>query len=86
MRAFGNYLSEEMEVHVFCDGDQTFTETLSDNLIVHYSKSKTILDRIKSSSKDGKLIHNAKTLLRIILMKVIKNPMLKWVLACGKEL
>lgn len=79
MKAFANYLSQEYEVHVFCDGNESKSELINNTIWVHHTKNVTIFDVIKSSSKDGKVIHKMKTAIRIILSKIIKNPMNSWV-------
>lgn len=79
MRAFATYLSEKYEVHVFCDGEKDSIVQESDSCIVHYQQNKTILDWVKSSRTDHSLVHKAKTAIRIVLNKVIKDPMKSWV-------
>ncbi len=78
MRAFGNYLSEDFQVHVFCDGLETKTEVISQNLIVHYVQSKNFLDKLKSNPSDSKIVHNIKTALKILATKIWTQPLKKW--------
>jgi glycosyltransferase involved in cell wall biosynthesis len=78
MKAFAQYLSSDFEVHVFCEGQENKTEQVSKQLIVRYTEGNNVLDRLKSNPKDGKIWHNAKTVLRIIASKIWTNPLSKW--------
>lgn len=78
MKAIARYLSIDFEIHVFCEGQENKTEKINDKLIVHYTEGKNVLDKLKSNPKDGKLLHNGKTLLRIIASKIWTNPLNKW--------
>jgi glycosyltransferase involved in cell wall biosynthesis len=78
MKAFARYLSEDFEIHVFCEGAENKIEVVNERLIVHYFESKNFLDKLKSNPKDGKLLHNGKTLLRIVASKIWTDPLKKW--------
>lgn len=78
MNAFANYLSEDFEVEVFCLGNTEESITKSEKLSVHYLRTNKLYQQLKSNQKDSKIIHNCKTLFRIFLKKVIKNPLKDW--------
>lgn len=78
MLAFSEYLSEFYEVEIFCLGPKNETSTWTDHVMVHYSPSNQLFEKIQSSQTDGPLKHKLKTALRIVLSKVIKNPLAKW--------
>ena len=78
MDSFANYLSEDFEVEVFCLGNINETITKSEKLRVHYLRTNKLYQQLKSNQKDPKIIHNFKTLLRILLKKAIKNPLKNW--------
>ena len=78
MDSFANYLSEDFTVEVFCLGDKKETIKKSKSLIVHYITSNNLFNKLKSNQKDFKIIHNFKTVLRILLKKVIKSPLNSW--------
>ena len=66
MDSFANYLSEDFTVEVFCLGDKKETIKKSKSLIVHYITSNNLFNKLKSNQKDFKIIHNFKTVLRIL--------------------
>lgn len=86
MNAFVKYLSEQYIVEVFCLGDEKKTITKGENIIVHYSTSTKIFDRLKSKPSDNKWIHNTKTVLRILTKYLVKNPMSKWLKMTNNQL
>jgi glycosyltransferase involved in cell wall biosynthesis len=78
MNAFANYLSEKFEVEVFCLGKQNETVSLNSNLKVHYTPSNRLFELLKSNTKDNKIVHNGKTALRVLLKKIVSNPLNSW--------
>jgi len=78
MVAFAEYLSSDYEIEVFGLADNAATITWKNNVTVHYTPSSRLLTRLKSSQKDGRLKHKVKTLLRVIVGKIVKNPMNGW--------
>lgn len=78
MNAFANYLSEAFHVEVFCLGEKSEQIQKSENLTVHFSTSNKLFEKLKSNQSDNKLVHNAKTALRIGLKYIIKNPLDSW--------
>ena len=78
MKAFADFLSEDFEVEVFCL-DQSEKSITWNNLIqVHYSCSNQLFDRLKDKQSDGAFLHKLKVATRILLSKIIKNPLSKW--------
>ncbi len=78
MDSLSTYLSEDFEIEVFCLGDKKMTIQKSESLKVHYFKSNKLIGKLKSNQKDSNIIHNCKTILRILLKKIIKNPLNSW--------
>ena len=78
MNAFANYLSEEFQVEVFCLGEKSEKLQKTDQLTVHFSTSNKLFEKLKSNQADNKLVHNAKTALRIGLKYIVKNPLDSW--------
>jgi len=81
MNSFANYLSEDFEVEVFCLGNTEESITKSEKLSVHYLRTNKLYHQLKSNQRDSKIIHNCKTLFRILLGKTIKNPIKDWEIA-----
>jgi glycosyltransferase involved in cell wall biosynthesis len=78
MLAFAKFLSESFEVEVFCLSQEEKTIEWKSNIRVHYSASSEILERLKDKTTDGSFLHKIKVGTRIILSKVIPNPLAKW--------
>ena len=78
MNAFANYLSERFEVEVFCLGKQNVTIVVNSNLQVHYATSNKLFEKLKSNTADNKMIHNGKTLIRVLLKRIISKPLNSW--------
>jgi glycosyltransferase involved in cell wall biosynthesis len=78
MNAFANYLSEEFQVEVFCLGENSEKLQKTERLTVHFTTSNKLFEKLKSDQADNKLVHNAKTALRIGLKYIIKNPLDSW--------
>ena len=78
MNAFANYLSEEFQVEVFCLGEKSEKLQKTERLSVHFSTSNKLFEKLKSNQADNKLVHNAKTALRIGLKYIVKNPLDSW--------
>ncbi len=78
MLAFAEFLSETFEVEVFCLAQEEKTIEWKSNIRVHYSASSEILERLKDKTTDGAFLHKIKVGTRIILSKVIPNPLAKW--------
>ena len=78
MLAFAEFLSETFEVEVFCLAQEEKTIEWKPNIRVHYSASSELLERLKDKTSDGAFLHKIKVGTRIILSKVIPNPLTKW--------
>ena len=78
MLAFAEFLSESFEVEVFCLAQEEKTIEWKSNIRLHYSASSEILERLKDKTTDGFFLHKIKVGTRIILSKVIPNPLAKW--------
>jgi len=78
MNAFSKYLSQDFEVEVFCMAHYNKTVKINEKLIIHYFRSNKLFEKIKSNQLDYKIIHNIKTLIRIIIKKITPNPLLNW--------
>ena len=78
MNALANYLSEEFQVEVFCLGEKSEKLQKTERLSVHFSTSNKLFEKLKSNQADNKLVHNAKTALRIGLKYIVKNPLDSW--------
>jgi glycosyltransferase involved in cell wall biosynthesis len=78
MLAFAEFLSETFEVEVFCLAQEEKTIEWNNNIRVHYSASSEVLERLKDKTTDGAFLHKVKVATRIILSKVIPNPLVKW--------
>ena len=78
MDSFANYLSEDFEIEVFCLAEKMETIIKSSSLKAHYFTSNRLVNKLKSDQRDSKFIHKIKTLLRILLKKVVKNPLNSW--------
>lgn len=86
MEAFATYLSEDFEVEVFGLNDRVFSKQWQPTIHVHYASSNKLFERLKSKQEDGKLVHNLRTLCRVLLLKVVKDPMRKWQKLTYKQL
>jgi len=86
MNSFANYLSEDFEVEVFCLGNTEESITKSEKLSIHYLRTNKLYQHLKSNQRDSKIIHNCKTLFRILLSKVINNPLKNWEIATLSKL
>jgi hypothetical protein len=78
MLAFAEFLSEKFEVEVFCLAQEEKTIEWKPNIRVHYSTSSEVLERLKDKTSDGAFLHKIKVGTRIIISKVIPNPLTKW--------
>jgi len=78
MLAFAEFLSETFEVEVFCLAQEEKTIEWKPTISVHYSASSEILERLKDKTSDGAFLHKIKVGTRIVLSKVIPNPLAKW--------
>lgn len=78
MLAFVEYLSTDFELEVFCLDTKNHQVNWSENVTVHYSTSSTLFEKLKDLQSDGPLLHKIKVGTRILLSKVIKNPLIKW--------
>jgi len=86
MLAFVEYLSADFELEVFCLDATNHQVKWNDNVTVHYSTSSTLFEKLKDLQSDGPLLHKIKVGTRIILSKVIKNPLIKWQKASANKL
>lgn len=78
MLAFAEYLSESFEVHVFALDTTVSSKEWTSDCWVHYHASSQWMERLKDKQEDGPLKHKFKVVTRILLSKVVKNPMVKW--------
>lgn len=78
MLAFAEFLSETFEVDVFCLSQEEKTIVWKHNIQVYYSASNDLLEKLKDKTTDGTFLHKIKVGTRIILSKVIPNPLAKW--------
>jgi hypothetical protein len=78
MLAFAEFLSETFELEVFCLAQKEKTIKWKSNILVHYSASNEFLERLKDKTSDGAFLHKIKVGTRIVLSKVIPNPLAKW--------
>lgn len=78
MLAFAEFLSETFEVEVFSLAQEEKTIEWKPTISVHYSASSEILERLKDKTSDGAFLHKIKVGTRIVLSKVIPNPLAKW--------
>jgi len=78
MLAFAEFLSETYEIEVFCLSQEEKSIDWETNICVHYSTSNELLERLNDKTTDGILLHKIKVATRILLSKVIPNPLLKW--------
>lgn len=76
--SFVKYLSEDFEIEVFTLGEKDKSVEWSENVIVHYSRSNRIFEKLKSDNKSGKWKHKLKTGIKIILSYIVKSPLKKW--------
>ena len=84
--AFAIFLSEDYEVEVFAMDKRRYSKQWSDRVLVHYQRSNRILDWLKSDTSTGKWKHKAKTAAKVLLTKVIRNPLTAWQRATSKKL
>ena len=86
MLAFATILANDFCVTVFALDEKTHTVKEHDNLYVRYSKSKSIFDYLENKTTDSRSIHFLKTGIKVILAKVVKNPLKKWQKRTTKDL
>lgn len=86
MVAFADYLSEQFEVEVFTLGEKDVSSVWNGKVNVYYSGSNWLLNRLKSDQSDSKLKHKLKTLVKVIIGKLVKKPMNSWRKATLKKL
>lgn len=78
MLAFVEFLSGEYEIEVFCLDAKNDSNQWSENVLVHYTPSSRILEKLKSKQTDNPLVHKIRTALKVMVSKVITNPLIKW--------
>jgi hypothetical protein len=78
MLAFAEFLSEYFEVEVFCLDQKERSITWKDSIKVHYNSSNKLFERLKDKQSDRAIVHKLKVGTRIILSKIIRNPLSKW--------
>lgn len=69
MEAFARYLADDYCLVVFALGKEEKTEVQHFGQVHYFSGSK-LLDRIKHSSSDGKIVHHVKTGLNLVVTKI----------------
>jgi len=80
MFAFAKYLSENSNFHidVYSLGDKNTILKLKDNLTNYQFDNNDIINYFKPNSRDSYLIHNAKTVIRIVLTKLRSSSYKNW--------
>ncbi|HRP52135.1 MAG TPA: hypothetical protein PLI97_01340 [Fluviicola sp.] len=78
MIAFASFLSDDFEITVFSLDQKNHEEIWQEQVRVVYIKSASIFDFLADKTSDSKWIHYAKTASRIVLSKMIKNPLKSW--------
>lgn len=78
MLAFVSYLGAEFSIDVFSLGEQDGEEQFDQRTRVFRSASGALTQRLKSRQSDRKLVHKFKTLSRILLGYVQRNPLARW--------
>jgi glycosyltransferase involved in cell wall biosynthesis len=78
MLAFAEYLSDTYEVEVFALDEHVHEHLWKNSIRVHYASPNRLFSRLKSNRNDGRIVHHFKTLLRVLLSKVVSNPLRKW--------
>jgi glycosyltransferase involved in cell wall biosynthesis len=86
MTAFAEYLGPDYELEIFCLGEERGPVNWNGLANVHYSPGSRLLDLLKSSRRDGRLKHNLKTLLRVVVGKFVRNPLNGWRLKTVEKL
>lgn len=76
--AFVDLLSEEYQVTVFSLDSNKHEVQWNTNAIVYYNTSNSFFERLQDKTTDTKIIHYAKVASRIILNKILPNPLKKW--------
>jgi len=76
MRSFANYLSADFDVDVYTtDGE---TQELKEGVKVFRCSSTSYMDRFADKQSDGKVLHVCKVLFRMLLGKIVRDPMKHW--------
>ncbi len=79
MLSFVEFLSEDFTIEVICIDDKAHQiDNWKSNINVHYLPSNKFFDKLKSNPKDHKLVHKLKTGLKVLLLRVVKNPLDSW--------
>lgn len=86
MLAFAGLLAEEHCIEVFALDDHAHTEHLSESLTVHYIRSYSLFDRLRSKQTDAAWLHKVKTGLRVLLGKIQPDPLKSWTKGVAKSL
>lgn len=84
MRAFASYLSEDFELEVYTLGPINVVK--HGNFKVFTLPSSQLMDILADKQSDGKLVHIFKVGTRIILKRILKDPLRNWKNGIEKEL
>jgi hypothetical protein len=78
MLAFAEYLSLDNKIDVFALNQEEKSVEWNKNVSVHYRASSAIFELLKDHQTDGALVHKLKVATRLLLSKIIRNPLSKW--------
>lgn len=84
--SFVEFLTDDFEMEVFAMDRKAHSVTWNERVMVHYQPSNRLFERLKSSTSSGKLKHKAKTAAKVVLSKVVKNPLATWQRAVASQL
>ncbi len=86
MEAFAQYLSEDFDLEVFTLGASRKVDDNKRTITVFYSSSNWLFEKLRDKQTDHALFHKFKVLIRILISKIIKNPLNQWKNATVKKL
>jgi glycosyltransferase involved in cell wall biosynthesis len=78
MLAFAEYLGLENKIDVFTLNQEEKSVEWNKNVSVHYRASSAIFEFLKDHQADGSLVHKLKVATRLLLSKIVQNPLSKW--------
>jgi hypothetical protein len=78
MLAFAEYLGLENKIDVFTLNQEEKSVEWNKNVSVHYRASSAIFEFLKDHQEDGSLVHKLKVATRLLLSKIVQNPLSKW--------
>lgn len=84
MRSFATYLAEEFDVDVYTSGEEN--HLLANGVRVIAESNASYIDRYADKQSDGKILHSFKVLFRMVLSKIVRDPMKQWKVDIGVRL